>query len=132
MALASIDEIHNLVHYGVPFVSKCLLSDFSFLRAAIVLYSDVSFLERRIESDDSVLHRRIGTTTTFQSDDSISPRPIFLERRFYFIATNLFRATILFHSDESFQSDDSISQRRIFSERRFYFTAMNLFRATNA
>ena len=94
--------------YGVPFVSKCLLSDFSFLRVAIVLYSDVSFLERRIESDDSVLHRRIGITTTFQSDDPISQRRIFLERQFYFIATNLFRATILFHSDESFQSDNSV------------------------
>ena len=95
----------------MPFVSKCLLSDFSFLRAAIVLYSDVSFLERRIESDDSVLHANRNYN-------------YFSERRFYFTATNLFRVMILFHSDESFQSDDSISQRR------FYFTAMNLFRAT--
>ena len=71
--------------YGVPFVSKCLLSDFSFLRAAIVLYSDVSFLERRF-----------CFASANRNDNYFS------ERRFYFTATNLFRATILFHRDESF------------------------------
>ena len=69
----------------MPFVSKCLLSDFSFLRAAIVLCSDVSFLERRIESDDSVLHAKRNYN-------------YFSERRFYFTATNLFRVTI--HSNQ--------------------------------